>query len=121
MLSKWLLLAFTLESLMVAYLPSDLVARVAGGTGFMPVVMATLVGIPSYLNGYAALPLVQGLLTQGLAPGAAMAFLIGGGVTSIPAAMAVFGVTRLPTFLTYLCFGVTGALLSGIVFGWWVA
>lgn len=32
-LAKWLLLAFALESLMLAYLPGDLIARVAGGTG----------------------------------------------------------------------------------------
>jgi hypothetical protein len=121
MLSKWLLLAFTLESLMVAYLPADLVGRIAGGTGLMPIVWATLVGIPSYLNGYAALPLVKGLMAQGLAPGAAMAFLVGGGVTSIPAAMAVFGVTRLRVFFAYLLFGVLGAMLSGVLFGIWVS
>ena len=43
----------------------------------MPV--AVLVGIPAYLNGYAALGLVSGLVETGMAPGAAMAFLIAGG------------------------------------------
>ncbi|WP_296920827.1 permease [Polaromonas sp.] len=65
-LGKWLLLAFVLESLMLAYLPNDLIAKVAGGAGAWPVLLATLVGIPSYLNGYAALPLVSGLMSQGL-------------------------------------------------------
>ena len=118
-LSKWLLLAFTLESLMVAYLPANFVGTIAGGTGLMPIVWATLIGIPSYLNGYAALPLVNGLMAQGLSPGAAMAFLVGGGVTSVPAAMAVFAVTRLPVFLAYLLFGIAGAMLSGVLFGLW--
>ncbi|RCS59914.1 permease [Parvibium lacunae] len=120
-LVKWLLLAFVLESLMVAYLPRDLIAQVAGGTGFMPVLLATLVGIPSYLNGYAALPLVSGLMGQGLSPGASMAFLVAGGVTSLPAAMAVWAVARARVFAAYLGFAFLGALASGVLFGLWKA
>lgn len=118
-LAKWLLLAFVLESLMVAYLPKDLIARVAGGTGMLPVLLATLVGIPSYLNGYAALPLVSGLMSQGLSPGASMAFLVAGGVTSLPAAIAVWAVARGRVFAAYLSFAFVGALASGIAFGLW--
>lgn len=81
--------------------------------------LATLVGVPSYLNGYAALPLVGGLLSQGLSPGAAMAFLVGGGVTSLPAAMAVWAVVRGRVFAAYLAFSLGGALASGIAFGLW--
>ena len=118
-LGKWLLLAFVLESLMLAYLPNDLIAKVAGGTGAWPVLLATLVGIPSYLNGYAALPLVSGLMSQGLSPGASMAFLVAGGVTSLPAAMAVWAVARGRVFAAYLTFAFVGALCSGLVFGLW--
>ena len=118
-LGKWLLLAFVLESLMLAYLPNDLIAKVAGGTGAWPVLLATLVGIPSYLNGYAALPLVNGLMSQGLSPGASMAFLVAGGVTSLPAAMAVWAVARGRVFAAYLSFAFVGALASGLVFGLW--
>jgi len=118
-LAKWLLLAFVLESLMVAYLPNDLIAQVAGGPGALPVLLATLVGIPSYLNGYAALPLVSGLMSQGLSPGASMAFLVAGGVTSLPAALAVWAVARGRVFAAYLSFAFVGALASGIAFGVW--
>ncbi|HSK39755.1 MAG TPA: permease, partial [Arenibaculum sp.] len=116
-LGKWLTLAFVLESLMIAYIPADLVASFAGGGGFLPVLGATVIGIPAYLNGYAALPLVAGLIEQGMAPGAGMAFLVSGGVTSIPAAIAVFAVARLPVFLAYLAFAVTGALTAGMLYG----
>jgi hypothetical protein len=77
---------------------------------------ATLVGIPTYLNGNAALPLVAGLLAQGMAPGAAMAFLVGGGVTSVPAALAVWAVARRAIFVAYLAFATLGAVLSGLAF-----
>ncbi|MNU91574.1 putative permease [compost metagenome] len=120
-LGKWLLLAFVLESLMVAYMPMDFASAPVFKEGFLPIVIATLVGIPSYLNGYAALPLVHGLLDQGLAPGAAMAFLISGGVTSIPAAMAVWVVATRRVFALYIGLGITGSLLSGVVYAAWMA
>lgn len=118
-LGKWLILAFVLESLMVAYVPNDFITRIAGGTGPWPVVLATLIGIPSYLNGYAALPLVKGLIEQGLAPGAAMAFLVGGGVTSIPAAMAVAAIARPRVFAAYLGLAIVGALIAGYAYDFW--
>lgn len=116
LLGKWMLLAFLLESLMIAYVPSDLIARVAGDGGLASIVIATLVGIPSYLNGNAALPLIAGLIDKGMAPGAAMAFLIGGGVTSIPAALAVWAIARRAVFVAYVAFGTVGAILSGLAF-----
>jgi uncharacterized membrane protein YraQ (UPF0718 family) len=116
-LGKWLTLAFVLESLMLAYVPAELVASAAGGDGLLPVLGATLVGVPAYLNGYAALPLVAGLMDQGMAPGAGMAFLIAGGVTSIPAAIAVYALARPPVFAAYLGFAFIGALTAGLLYG----
>ena len=93
-LGKWLTLAFVLESLMVAYIPNNLVASIAGDGSFLSILTAHAGRHPSYLNGNAALPLVAGLMDKGMAPGAAMAFLVGGGVTSIPAALAVWAIAR---------------------------
>ena len=77
---------------------------------------AALVGIPAYLNGYAALPLIEGLVNQGMAPGAGMAFLLAGGATSIPAMIAVFALARRPVFLAYLGFAFLGSVTAGLVY-----
>ncbi len=118
-LAKWLTLAFLLESLMLAWIPAETVTSVLGGDGLSPIVVATLVGVPAYLNGYAALPLVGGLIEHGMAPGAGMAFLVAGGVTSIPAAMAVWALARPPVFLLYLALSLSGAFASGLLFQVW--
>lgn len=120
-LAKWLTLAFLLESLMLAWLPADLVARSLGGTGLAPIGIATLVGVPAYLNGYAALPLVGGLIGQGMAPGAGLAFLVAGGVTSLPAAIAVWALVKRRVFLLYLGIALTGSFASGLLFQLWTA
>ena len=118
-LAKWLTLAFLLESLMLAWIPAETVTSVLGGEGLAPIATATLVGVPAYLNGYAALPLVGGLMEQGMAPGAGMAFLVAGGVTSIPAAMAVWALARPPVFLLYLALSLMGAFAVGVLFQIW--
>jgi uncharacterized membrane protein YraQ (UPF0718 family) len=120
-LAKWLTLAFLLESLMLAWIPAETVTSVLGGEGLGPIVMATLVGVPAYLNGYAALPLVGGLIGQGMAPGAGMAFLVAGGVTSIPAAMAVWALAKREVFALYIGLSLAGAFASGLLFQLWVS
>ncbi|MGF1477735.1 MAG: permease [Geminicoccaceae bacterium] len=115
-LGKWLTLAFVLESLMLAYVPADRVASLVGGDGLFSIMLATVVGIPAYLNGYAALPLVGGLIEQGMAPGAGMAFLLAGGVSCIPAAIAVWALAKPPVFAAYLGFAVLGAMSMGLLF-----
>lgn len=116
-LGKWLTVAFFLESLMLAYIPADLVSAWIGGDSWLTVLGATAIGVPAYLNGYAALPLVGGLIEQGMAPGAGMTFLLAGGVSSIPAAIAVWALARPPVFAAYLGFAFVGAFSMGMLYG----
>lgn len=120
-LLKWLSLAFLLESLMLAYVPAEWIVSALGGEGLAPILTATFVGVPAYLNGYAALPLVSGLIEQGMAPGAGLAFLVAGGVTSLPAAIAVFALVKRPVFALYVVLALVGSLTSGLIYQAWLA
>ncbi|HCI06190.1 MAG TPA: permease, partial [Sulfitobacter sp.] len=114
-LLKWLTLAYVIETMMIAYVPAELIASVLGGTGVGPIFMGALVGAPAYLNGYAAVPLVDALLTQGMSQGAAMSFVIAGGVSCIPAAIAVWALVKPRVFIAYLSFAMIGAIIAGII------
>ncbi|MGI9523290.1 MAG: permease [Hyphomicrobiaceae bacterium] len=115
-LVKWLTLAYVLESLMIAYIPAESIAHVLGGEGLFPIVLSALIGAPAYLNSYAAPPLVAGLMEQGMSAGAAMAFVIAGGVSSIPAMTAVFALVKRPVFAAYIGLGFLGAVIAGLSF-----
>ncbi len=115
-LLKWLTLAYVIEAVMIHYVPASLVASFLGGTGLYPIIMGALVGAPAYLNGYAAVPLVHALLEQGMAPGAAMSFVIAGGVSCIPAAIAVWALVKPRVFAAYLGYALVGAIIAGL--GW---
>ncbi len=112
-LGRWLVLAFVLEAVMLRYVPQATIAGVLGEGSAFAVVLAALVGIPLYLNNVSALPIVSGLLAQGMQPGAAIAFLIAGPVTTVPAMSAVWGVVRPPVFALYLAVALVGAVVLG--------
>ncbi|OGL09120.1 MAG: hypothetical protein A3F92_14475 [Candidatus Rokubacteria bacterium RIFCSPLOWO2_12_FULL_71_22] len=112
-LGRWLLLAFVLEAVIVRYVPQAAIAQVLGRESWLAVPLAALVGVPLYLNSASALPIVSGLIAQGMQPGAAIAFLIAGPVTTVPAMAAVWGVARPRVFALYAGAGFGGALLLG--------
>lgn len=115
-LIKWLALAYTLEALLVTYVPAETIAGVVGGTGIIPIVISALVGMPAYLNSYVAPPLLAGLTEQGMSAGAAMAFMVAGAVSSVPAMAAVWSLVKPQVFAAYLGLGITGAIVSGLLF-----
>jgi len=116
-LLKWLTFAYLLQGLLVTYVPAEVIGSLVGGDGVLPVVTAALVGAPAYLNSYAAPPLVAGLMTQGMSAGAGMAFMMAGAVSCIPAMAAVWSLVKPPVFITYVVFGIGGAILVGLAFG----
>ena len=109
-------MAYLLEGLMLRYVPTGWISSVLGGSGPGPILLAALVGGPAYLNGYAALPLVQALLAQGMSNGAAMAFVIAGGVSCVPTALAIWALVKPRVFAAYVAIGLVGTVLAG--FAW---
>lgn len=114
-LFKWLLLAYLLEALMVRNIPASLIAPILGGEGLGPILLAATLGAPAYLNGYAAVSLISGLMEQGMSAGAAMSFIIAGGVSSIPAGVAVWALVKPRVFAAYIGYAVLGAILAGML------
>lgn len=114
-LFKWLALAYLLEALMVRYIPAEWISTALGGEGIQPIFVATLLGGPAYLNGYAAVPLIAGMLEQGMVQGAAMSFVLAGSVTCIPAAVAVWALVKPRVFFAYIAFALIGAFTAGVL------
>ena len=115
-LSKWLAIAFLAESLMMAWVPAAWVASVVGDGSAFAIPFAAVVGVPTYLNGYAAIPLIAGLVEMGMTGGAALAFATAGAVSCIPAAIAVWALVRRKVFALYIGLGLGGAMLAGLLY-----
>ena len=112
-LTKVLIIAFMLESLMLRWLPAETVADWLGGNNQWSILSAALIGVPAYLNSLVAIPITAGLVDIGMAPGAALAFLTAGAISSIPAALAVFTLVRKSVFIWYLGLAFIGSVTVG--------
>ena len=117
----WLGAAFIAEYFLKLYLPENYLASFVGNDNPFAVPIAAVIGAPLYLDGNAALPFVRGLLDRGMAEGAAMAFLIAGGITSAWTAIPVFALFRLPVFVAYIVLAVLGSILSGWAYAFLIA
>lgn len=108
--------AFAAEHLLNQLLQPEALSAYVGADTWWAIPLAVTVGAPAYVDGYAALPLTRSLMDHGMSPGAAMGFLVSGGVVSIWGAMAIFPVLRLKPFLLYLGLAVSGSLAAGYLF-----
>lgn len=116
LIGRYLLLAIVIEAAIVAFIPVEWVRFLVGRSGLSSVVMATLAGVPLPLPQVAAVPVLHGLLEQGMDRGAAMAFLISGPVTSIPALVLLTSIFQRPVLKLYLALSLAGAVLFGAIF-----
>jgi uncharacterized membrane protein YraQ (UPF0718 family) len=87
---RYFLLSLILSAWVVAFLPRAWVTAGFGLGRWWGVPAAVLLGVPGYLCGGGAVPLIHGLLAQGMSPGAALAFLLAGPATT-PRNLAALG------------------------------
>lgn len=110
--------AFAAENVLHAVFDPNALSAFVGEDAPLAVPIAVFFGAPVYLEGYAALPLVRGLMSHGMSPGAAMAFLVSGGVISVWGAVAIAPVLRIKAFALYMLIALSGSLFAGWIYGW---
>ncbi len=118
MVAKFMALAFLLEALINLYVPSEWIAGLLGRQNPWAILTAAFLGVPVYTSNLAALPMVSGLLAQGMNPAAALAFLIAGPTSTLPAMAAVWGLTTRRVFALYVSLSLVGAVLLGYFYSW---
>jgi uncharacterized membrane protein YraQ (UPF0718 family) len=116
MVVKFMALAFFLSALIKLYVPEDWVAGLLGSQNPWAIPLAALLGVPAYTSNLTALPMMSGLLAQGMAPAAALAFLIAGPTTTLPAMAAVWGLASHRVFALYVSFSLLGAVVLGYLY-----
>jgi uncharacterized membrane protein YraQ (UPF0718 family) len=116
MVIKFMMLAWFIGALIRLYVPEDWIAGILGGDNPFSIITAAMLGVPVYTSNLTAMPLVGGLLAQGMHPGAALAFLIAGPMTTLPAMSAVWGLVNRKVFGLYIGFALVGAIAFGYIY-----
>lgn len=118
-IGKYFFLAILLAAAIKILMPPKLMIRMFGGNDFLSVLFLTGAGIPFYVCGGAAIPVVRALADLGLSSGAILAFFISGPVTKISNLVLMGSAFSIRIFLIYILTGISGAFLLGLLYNFY--
>jgi uncharacterized membrane protein YraQ (UPF0718 family) len=98
------------------YVPENFMAGLMGKSAWWSVPVSVLIGIPMYSNAAGIIPVVQALMEKGASLGTVLAFMMSVIGLSLPEAIILKKVLKLP--MLFIFFGVvaTGIIIVGYVF-----
>ncbi|MCL6449981.1 MAG: permease [Acetobacteraceae bacterium] len=107
-----------LAAIVEVSLPAAWVHALFGRYPAASVPLAAALGVPLYVSGVAAVPLVASLQAMGMGKGAALAFMIAGPGTHVGAVTAVALIAPRRLLWFYLALVFLGALGAGYIYQW---
>ena len=114
--SKYFFLAVLMAAAIKILINPGFILRLFGDNLFLSVVLTTAAGVPFYVCGGAAIPVVQSLAELGMSKGAVLAFFISGPVTKVSNLVILGAAFKSRLLAWYLLAGIGGALLLGMLY-----
>lgn len=96
--------------------PADFFVRLAGPDNPLAVVVATLAGIPLYVNGAGVVPIAEALWAKGMSLGTVMAFTMSTIALSVPQAVMLRRVLKPPLLAIFFGTVAVGIMVIGFLF-----
>jgi len=107
----WILVGVAIGAGIHNYVPQETIHSVIQATGIFSVPLATLLGVPMYGSCAAIVPVAVVLFEKGIPLGTALAFMMAMAALSLPEAIMLRRIIRLPLIAVF--FGVTTAAIIG--------
>lgn len=116
---KYSLLSIVLAAIVAVFVPSGFITKLLGRGQFLSILVATGAGIPLYVCGGGAIPVVKVLHNLGMSKGAILAFFIAGPATKLSILVTMKIAFKKELFIIYLIVTVIGALILGYLYNLW--
>jgi uncharacterized protein len=100
------------------YVPEDAMASILGKQAWWSVPAAVLIGIPLYSNAAGIVPIVGTLIEKGASVGTALAFMMSVIGLSLPEAVILKRVLKMPLLVTFFAVIAVAIMLTGYMFNW---
>jgi uncharacterized protein len=100
------------------YVPEDALASILGKQAWWSVPAAVLIGIPLYSNAAGIVPIVGTLIEKGASVGTALAFMMSVIGLSLPEAVILKRVLKMPLLITFFAVIAVAIMLTGYLFNW---
>ena len=98
------------------YVPTNSMAAIMGKGAWWSVPLAVLLGVPMYSNAAGIIPIVQALLGKGAALGTVLAFMMAVIGLSLPEAIILRKVLKLPLIFAFFGVVAAGIMVVGFLF-----
>ena len=115
-ISKFFFLAIILAAAIKIAVNPKIIVKLFDSGNLLSVILSTAAGVPFYVCGGAAIPVVQQLADLGMSQGAVLAYFISGPVTKISNLVLIQAAFNRIILLEYLAIGLLGAVLIGVVY-----
>lgn len=116
--SVWLymVIGVAVGAVIYGYMPTALLAKVAGPDNPFAVLIATLIGLPLYIRVESAIPIGIALMDKGVSIGAVIAFIISGAGVAIPELTMLASIFKKKIIVAFIVIVVITAVVSGLIF-----
>lgn len=114
----YVVVAIAIGAAIHGYVPDDALVAVMGRQAWWSVPAAVLLGVPLYSNAAGMIPIVAALIEKGASLGTALAFMMSVVGLSLPEAIILRRVLKLPLLLTFFGVIATAIVLIGYLFNW---
>ena len=112
----YILIGCVMGAAIEVLMPGDWLAGIFRSRPLGSIMIAAILGVPVYVCGGGAIPLVSSLLSKGLNPGAALAFLTVGQTVRITPLSALSALVRIRCIMVYVGAVVGYAVLIGLIY-----
>ena len=98
------------------YVPEDALASILGAQAWWSVPLAVLIGIPLYSNAAGIVPIIGTLIEKGASVGTALAFMMSVIGLSLPEAVILKRVLKMPLLVTFFVVIAIAIIFTGYLF-----
>jgi len=99
-------------------IPAKYISTLVGGNSLAANFLASIVGAFMYFATLTEVPILQGLMGNGMGKGPALALLLAGPALSLPSMIVIRAVMGTKKTIVYICLVVIMSTLTGMLFGY---
>jgi uncharacterized membrane protein YraQ (UPF0718 family) len=112
----YVILGVGVGALIHGFVPAGFFEKYLKENQLWTVPLATLLGVPLYANSVGVIPIMQALISKGVPVGTALAFMTATVTLSIPEALILRRVMKLPLLITFFSVTTVGIVAMGYLF-----
>ncbi|MEM6886166.1 MAG: permease [Verrucomicrobiota bacterium] len=109
----WVVIGVAIGAFIHNYVPQEMIQKLVGAAGIFSVPLATVIGVPMYGSCAAIVPVAVVLFEKGIPLGTALAFMMAMAALSLPEAIMLRRVMKLPLIGLYFLIATVAIIATG--------